>query len=154
MRTIAILPLLFLLTSCVPQKKIIKNDFVPCCHLEIKQIVLPYSNDYSFVITNGYLLIYDLKTKEHETIKKKLIKKKLTKEEMLDIVSALKKMENLKSHYTDDKWIDGIYWEIDYSLGKLCRKIVVGNMEVNEITNLFKTINKISPENKPTLIIW
>ena len=73
---------------------------------------------------------------------------------MLDIVSALKKMENLESHYTDDKWIDGIYWEIDYSLGKLCRKIVVGNMEVNEITNLFKTINKISPENKPTLIIW
>jgi DNA polymerase sigma len=116
--------------------------------------VSPYSNDYLFVVTNGYLLIFDFKTKEHEAIKKKLIKKKLTKEEMHDIVSALKKMENLESHHTNDKWIDGIYWEIDYSLGELYRKITIENMEVNEITNLFETINKIIPDDKPTLIIW
>ena len=60
----------------------------------------------------------------------------------------------MESRYTDDKWIDGIYWEIDYSLGELCQKISVGNTEVNEITNLFETINKIIPKDKPTLIIW
>ena len=153
-RIIIILPLIFILTACVSHKNNVRNDSVPYCHLEVKQTVLPYSNDYSFVVTNGYLLIIDLNTKENKTIKKELIKKKLRKEEILDIISALKKMKNMESRYTDDKWIDGIYWEIDYSLGELCQKISVGNTEVNEITNLFETINKIIPKDKPTLIIW
>lgn len=63
-------------------------------------------------------------------------------------------MENLESHYTDDKWIDGIYWEIEYSLGESSRKIAVGNMGVEEITTLFETINKCIPDDKPTLVIW
>lgn len=116
---------------------------------------MPSTIDYSFIATNECLMIFELKTKKHNTAnQKKILKKKLTKEEMLDIVSALNKMENLESHYTDDKWIDGIYWEIDYSLGESSRKIAVGNMGVDEITNLFETINKCIPDDKPTLIIW
>lgn len=117
-------------------------------------MVLPYSIDYSFVVTNKYLLIFELKH-THGTVNQKIIlKKKLTKEEMLDIGYALQKLGNLESNYTDDTWMDGIYWEIDYSLGELCRKITVGNMGVDEITNLFETINKCIPNDKPAVIIW
>ena len=147
--------LFFFLVSCASHKSNVQYDTAPYYTLKINQKVLPYSIDYSFVAKNECLMIFELKTKKHSsTNQKNILKKRLTKEEMLDIVSALKKMEHLESHYTDDKWIDGIYWEIEYSLGDSSRKIAVGNMGVEEITTLFETINKCIPDDKPTLVIW
>lgn len=147
--------LLFLLVSCVSHKNNVRNDFAPCCHLEVKQTVLPYSNDYLYVVANEYLLVFELKNKKNRiTNKKLLLKRKLTTEEMLDIESALEKLDNLESNYANDAWIDGIYWEIDYATGEISRKIIVENMKVNEITRLFETINKLIPDDLPPLIIW
>jgi hypothetical protein len=118
-------------------------------------MVLPYSNDYSFVVTNEYLLVFELKKNTYITANKSmLLKRKLTREEMLDIESALQKLDNIETHYIDDTWIDGIYWEIDYAVGETSRKIIVENMEVNEITNLFEPINKFIPDKLPSLILW
>ncbi len=148
-------PLFFLLVSCVSYKNEVKRNPFSCCNLEIKQMVLPYSNDYSFVVTNEYLLVFELKKNTYITANKSmLLKRKLTREEMLDIESALQKLDNIETHYIDDTWIDGIYWEIDYAVGETSRKIIVENMEVNEITNLFETINKFIPDKLPSLILW
>ena len=150
-----VFPLLFLLVSCVSYKNEVKRNPFSSCNLEIKQMVLPYSNDYSFVVTNEYLLVYELKKNTQITANKRiLLKKKLTREEMLHIESALNKLENIESTYTDDAWIDGIHWEIDYAIGKKSRKIIVENMEVNEITSLFETINQLIPNDLPPLIVW
>lgn len=150
-----VFPLLFLLVSCVSHKSNVRNNLAPFCHLDVKQTVLPYSNDYTYVVTNEYLLVFELKNKKSRTANKKiLLKRKLTTKEMLDIESALKKLDNIEPHYIDDTWIDGIHWEIDYAVGETSRKIIVENMEVNVITNLFETINKLIPDDIPPLIIW
>ena len=115
-----IIPLFLLLTSCATYTNNVRNDSIPYCNLEIKQTVLPYSKDYSFVVTNGYLFIFELKTSTHETSNKTiLLKRKLTKNEVLDIESALVKLENIESNYTNDTWIDGVHWEINYVLGEI-----------------------------------
>ena len=153
---IIVFPLLFLLVSCVSHKNNVRNDFAHCCHLEVKQTVLPYSSsDYAYVVTNEYLLVFELKNQNNRLANRKiLLKRKLTTEEMLDIESALEKLDNLESTYANDAWIDGIYWEIDYATGEISRKIIVENMKVNEITRLFETINKLIPDDLPPLIIW
>ena len=152
---IIVFPLLFLLVSCVSHKSNVRNNLAPFCHLDVKQTVLPYSNDYAYVVANEYLLVFELKNKKSRTANKKiLLKRKLTTKEMLDIESALKKLDNIEPHYIDDTWIDGIHWEIDYAVGETSRKIIVENMEVNVITNLFETINKLIPDDIPPLIIW
>ena len=150
-----IIPLFLLLTSCATYTNNVRNDSIPYCHLEIKQTVLPYSKDYSFVVTNGYLFIFELKTSTHETSNKTiLLKRKLTKNEVLDIESALVKLENIESNYTNDTWIDGVHWEINYVLGEISRKIIVENMGVDEVTSLFENVNKFIPDNSPPIIIW
>ena len=153
---IIVFPLIFLLVSCVSHKNNVRNDFAPCCHLEVKQTMLPYSSiDYAYVVTNEYLLVFELKKQNNRIANRKiLLKRKLTTEEMLDIESALGKLNNLESTYANDAWIDGIYWEIDYATGETSRKIIVENMEVHEITSLFDTINKLIPDYLPPLIIW
>ena len=117
-------------------------------------MVLPHSNDYTFVVTNDYLLVFELKNTHITTNKRILLKRKLTREEMLDIESALEKLDNIELRYIDDTWIDGIHWEIDYAIGETSRKIIVENMEVDEITGLFETINQFIPDDLPPLIIW
>jgi hypothetical protein len=138
-------------SSCTTKKPLKKKNPL---FLEIKQLI--FEPNFTFIILNRNIEIYEIKysykRKKEKMKKEKKFSRTLTSSELEILAVKLEKLLELEDNYVKPT-LGGIEWNVDFSFNGVSKSIKIDNMRVQEVIDLFETLNLFIPKGKPKITI-
>lgn len=121
-------------------------------YLRIDQTVSLSYVQYSYILNEGKFIIKEKSiNKKGVSKEKRIYAKQLNDGVYKSLKEKIKMIMNLDKNKYITPVLDGVRWKIKMSINDVSKELVVQNYDVPEVKSLFEGLNKLIPDNKPSI---